>query len=320
MSFEITNVFSQQYRDNAVHLAQQSKSRFAGAVRRDPDIVGANYYFDRVGATGVAFKTSAHAPTPLISTPFSRRRVTTATVWWGEAIDNDQKVKTLLDPESNMLKAARMSFDRAKDQIIIQAASGNAFSGTDGQTAVAFPSGQLIADTALNNLTSLDSGTTDGGHMSPQRMLKIGRAFALNDVDPDEERYLAVGARQIWDDLLKYVSIDSADYNTVKAIAQGAVDSFAGFKIIMSNLLLLAGGTDVYGNAVPVITGATANDRYDIAWARSGLGLAFNEEVTAYVQRDPGMGYAVRPYMEMSLGATRIEEARVVLAAVMETA
>lgn len=320
MSFEITNSFVQAYRDNAVHLAQQGKSRLAAAVRRDPDIVGQNYYYERIGATAVQFKTSRHSPTPLISTPQSRRRVTMNTVNWGEAIDNDDRTKTLVDPESNYMKAARMAFDRAKDQIIIQSATGSAFSGTDGQTAVTFPTGQLIADTVLNNTNTLETGTNDGGHMSPQRMLKIGRLFALNDVDPDEERFLAVGPRQIWDDLLKYVTVGSADYNTVKAIAAGAVDTFMGFKLIMSNLLLTAGGTDVFGNTVTTFSGATAGDRYDVAWARSGLGLAMSEEVTAYVERDPGLSYAVRPYMEMSLGATRIEEARVVVAAVIETA
>jgi len=320
VSFEITQSFVQAYRDNAVHLAQQGKSRLANCVRRDPDVRGANYYFERIGATAVQFKTSRHSPTPLISTPHSRRRVTMTTVNWGEAIDNDDRAKTLIDPESQYMKAARMAFDRAKDQVIIAAATGNAFAGPDGASAVAFPSAQLIPDTALNNTNTIEAGTNDGGHMSPQRLLKIGRLFALNDVDPDEERFLAVGARQIWDDLLKYVTVGSADYNTVKAIAAGAIDSYAGFKMIMSNLLLLAGGTDVYGNAVPTITGATAGDRYDIAWARSGIGLAINEEITAYVDRDPGLSYAVRPYMEMALGATRIEEARVVVAAVVETA
>lgn len=320
MSFQVTNSFVQEYRDNAVHLAQQGKSRLQNCVRRDPDVVGANYFFERIGATGVQWKTGRHTPTPLISTPQSRRRVTMTTAQWSDAIDNDDKKKTLVDLESNYMKAARMAFDRAKDQVIIAAGSGNSFSGQDGATAVTFPTSQIVADTAINNLNTIEGGTDDGGHMSPQRMLKIGRAFALNDVDPDEERYLAVGGRQIWDDLLKYVQVTSADYNTIKAIAAGAVEQYAGFKMIMSNLLLLAGGTDCYGNAVTVFTGATSGDRYCIAWTAEGIGLAMNEDVIAKVAEDPGLSYALRPYMEMSLGATRIEEARVVLAPVAETA
>lgn len=320
MSYEITQNFVQAYRDNVIQLAQQVGSRFERCVRKDPDVVGANYYYERIGATGVQFKTSRHSPTPIISTPHSRRRVTMTTVNWGEAIDNDDKVKLLIDPDSEYMKAAMKAFNRAKDQVIIAAATGNAFSGQDGATAVAFPSAQLVADTSLNNDSTLDTGTNDGGHMSPQRLRRIKRAFDLNDVDPDEERFIAVGARQIDDDMLMYTKVTSADYNTVKALSEGAVDTFMGFKFIMSNLLLLAGGTDVYGNAVPVITGATSNDRYDIAWARTGLGLAMNEEITTFIERDPSLSYAVRPYAEMALGATRIEEARVVVAAVMETA
>lgn len=320
MSFEITQAFVQEYRSNAVHLAQQMGSRLDKCVRRDADIHAANYYFERIGATGVAFKIARHSPTPLISTPHSRRRVSMTTINWGDAIDNDDKVKVLIDPEAEYMKAAMSSFGRARDQVIISAAVQSAFTNTDGQTAVAFPSGQLIADTALNMDSSLDVGSNDGGHMSPMRLRKIKRLFDLNDVDPDEERFIAVGARQIDDDMLAYTKVTSADYNTIKTLAEGAVDSFMGFKFIMSNLLLLAGGTDVYGNAVPTITGATANDRYDVAWARTGLGLAINEEIVTFIDRDPSMSYAIRPYAEMAIGAVRIEEARTVIAAVMETA
>lgn len=320
MSFQVDQAFVQQYRDNAVHLAQQLKSRLEGCVRRDPDIVGANYYFERFGATAIQFKTSRHSPTPLISTPQSRRRVTMSTGQWADAIDNDDKKKTLVDLESNYMKAARAAFNRFKDQLIIAAATGNAYSGQDGQTAVSFPSSQIVADTAINNTNSLESGSNDGGHMSPQRLLKIGRAFALADVDADEERFLVLGARQIWDDLLHYVTVGSADYNTLKSLAAGAIDSYAGFKIIMSNLLLLAGGTDVYGNAVSTLTGATTGDRYDLAFARAGLGFAMNYDVIAKVAEDPGLSYSLRPYMEISAGATRIEEARVVISPVAETA
>jgi len=322
VSLEISESFVQQYRDNAVHLAQQMGSRLQDCVRKDPDVQGANYYFEKVGATGVTIITSRGGPTPFISTPQSRRRVTFTTAAWGELINSDDRAKTLIDPESEYMKAAKAAFGRYKDEVIIAAMTGNAFSGKDGQTAVAFPAGQLVADTALNNFSSLDVAANDGGHMSPQRLLKIGRSFALADVDPDEERFIAVGARQIWDDMLQHAVVNSADYNTLKAIAEGAVNSFSGFKFIMSNFMLLAGGTstDVYGNAVPVITGATAGDRYDVAWARSGIGLAVNEEIKAEVAKDPSRRYAVVPYMETAFGATRIEEARVVVAAVIETA
>ena len=321
MSLEIDESFVQQYRDNAVHLAQQMGSRFQDCVRKDPDVQGANYYFERIGATRVTFITARGGPTPFISTPQSRRRVTFTTVAWGELINSDDRAKLLIDPESEYMKAAKAAFGRCKDEVIIAAATGNAFSGKDGQTAVTFPSGQLIADTALANFSSLDVAANDSGHMSPQRLLKIGRSMALNDVDPDEERFLAVAPRQIWDDMLQHAVVNSADYNTLKAVAEGAVGSFSGFKFIMSNFLLVAGtGTDVYGNAVSVITGATSGDRYCIGWARSGLGLAINEELKAEVAKDPSRRYAVVPYMEAAFGATRIEEARVVVAAVVETA
>lgn len=96
MSFTITNAFVQQYRNNVIHLSQQKGSRLRSTVRTTPDIVGANYYFERIGATAVQIKQSRHSPTPLISTPHSRRRVSMSTYQWGDLVDNDEDRKSVV--------------------------------------------------------------------------------------------------------------------------------------------------------------------------------------------------------------------------------
>jgi hypothetical protein len=322
LSFEITQSFVQQYRDNVVFLAQQKGSRFRDCVRLQPDIVGLNYYFERIGATGVVRKTSRHTPTPLISTPHSRRRVSMDTVQWSDGVDNDDKLKLLINPESEYVINAKMSMGRAMDDYIVDGALNAAFSGTDGQTSVAFPAGQIVADTAIANLTSLDSGSDDAGQLSPQRLLAIKEKFDIADVDPDEERYIAVSPIAI-QSMLSHVATISADYNTVKALAQGAVDTYAGFKFIMSNRLPAAAATPfgpfertTYASA-PWTSGngvSATTDRLAFAWAQSGLGFAMQEDVMVKIAEDPSMSFMTRVYMEMVMGATRIEEVRVVAA------
>lgn len=321
MSFEITTAFVQQYRSNVVQLAQQRGSRLRACVKTQPDIVGMNYYFERIGATGVQLKISRHVPTPIISTPHSRRRVSMTTTTWGEAIDTDDKLKLLINPESEYVEAAKNAFGRAIDDFIIDGALNPSFAGTDGATSVSFPAAQVLADTAITNQTSLDAGTDDAKHMSPQRLRAVKQIFDLADVDPDEERFGVVGATQIFQ-MLQWVPVISADYNTVKALAEGAVDTYMGFKFIMSNRLPTISAT-AFGpflrttySAFPGTT--TAADRICFFWARSGIGHAIQEEVRTEIAKDPSLSFATRLYMEMVMGATRIEEARVVAAPVAE--
>jgi hypothetical protein len=318
MSFQIDQAFVQMYRDNVIHLSQQKGSRLEGTVRRQPDIVGMNYYFERIGATAAQQKTGRHTPTPLISTPHSRRRVSMMTYNWGDLVDNDDKLKVLIQPESEYVVAATNAFGRLKDDIIIAGAYGPAASGSDGQTSVAFPAAQIISDAALNNDLSIQSGTTDSGRMSPQRLRAIKLLFDKADVDPDEERYALVTPFQIAA-MLTNVQVTSADYNTVKALVEGAVDTYMGFKFILSNRLPIVGSV-TFGISYPanVPAGVNTGDSLGLFWARSGIGLAVQEDVKTEMAKRADLNFATQLYMEMVMGAVRIEEAKVIQAAVKE--
>ena len=314
----------QQYKDNVIHLAQQKGSRLRDCVLNQPDIVGLNYYFERIGATGVIMKVSRHSPTPLISTPHSRRRVSMNTTQWSDLIDNDDKLKLLIEPESQYVIAGKNAMGRATDDFIIDGALQLAFTGTDGQTSVAFPSSQIVADSSISNLSAVDTGSNDAGQMSPQRLLAMKVIFDQADVDPDEERYIAVSPIAI-QTMLSHAVTNSADYNTIKALAEGAVDTFVGFKFIMSNRLPTASST-AFGpfqrtnyasapwNGPPPVTAVT--DRICFAWAHTGIGFALQEDIKVEIAKDPTKSFSTVVYIEMVMGATRIEEARVVAAPV----
>jgi hypothetical protein len=110
------------YRDNVTFLSQQKGSRLESTVRRQPDIVGMNYYFERIGATAAVQKVGRAQPTPNISTPHSRRRVSMATYNWGDTVDNDDKLKVLINPESDSsslaLSALRKQGRMARPQFL----------------------------------------------------------------------------------------------------------------------------------------------------------------------------------------------------------
>ena len=329
MSFSITNAFVQQYKNNVIHLSQQKGSRLRNTVRTVPSIVGLNYYFERIGATAVQMKQSRHSPTPLISTPHSRRRVSMVTYQWGDLVDNDDKLKLLINPESEYVIGARNAFGRNMDDVIIAAALGTAFAGPDGATAVTIPTtggplttGQYVARTALTNVNTTQlgpaGGTTDASSMSPQRVRLIKYLFDAQDVDPDEERFAIVSPNAI-KNLLTYTEVTSADYNTVKALAEGAIDSWMGFKWIMTNRLPVVNTATALGITYPSIASVANNgDRLCLFYARQGLGLGMQEDILAEIAKRADMSFSTQIYMEMVMGATRIEEPKVVIAPVLE--
>ncbi len=125
-------------------LSQQMGSLLRDAVDVE-SVNGEKAFFDQVGSTAAVKKTSRHADTPLVETPHTRRMVTMSDYEWADLIDDNDKVRLLIDPTSTYGKAAAAAMGRAMDDEIITAALGTAQTGKDGGTSTALPAGQKIA-------------------------------------------------------------------------------------------------------------------------------------------------------------------------------
>jgi|TARA_Y100001970_G_scaffold168648_1_gene206241 hypothetical protein len=284
MSNQITTAFVQQYGSNVQMLSQQMGSRLREAVDVE-SITGKNAYFEQVGSVAAQVRTSRHSSTPQIDTPHSRRRVSLADYEWADLIDDADKVRMLIDPTSSYAKAAAAAMGRSTDDVIITALGGTAYSGETGGTSVALPSTQKFAT----------SNQSDG--LTIAKLLDAKKKMDLADVDPSIARYVVCGATQI-SDLLNTTEVKNSDYNTVKALAMGQVDSFLGFKFIMSNRLNFdASNTD---------------DRLVFAFTKDAIKLAIGKDVTARIDERADKSYSTQVYYCMSIGATRMEEEKVV--------
>ena len=284
MSNQVTTAFVQQYSNNVQMLSQQMGSRLREAVDVE-SVTGKNSYFDQVGSTTAQIRTSRHSNTPQIDTPHSRRRVSLADYEWADLIDDADKVRMLIDPTSSYAKAAAAAMGRSMDDVIITALGGTAYTGETGGTSVALPSTQKFAT----------SNQSDG--LTVAKLLDAKKKMDLADVDPSIPRYVVCGATQI-SDLLNTTEVKSSDFNTVKALAQGQVDSFLGFKFIMSNRLSFdASNTD---------------DRLVFAFTKDAIKLAIGKDVTARISERDDKSYSTQVYYCMSIGATRMEEEKVV--------
>jgi hypothetical protein len=285
MSSQITTAFVQQYSANLQHLSQQKGSRLRGVVRVEA-VRGKQAFFDQIGSQSASVRTTRAADTLLNDTPHSRRMVTLADYEVADLIDDQDKLRMIVDPTSSYAQAQAFAIGRSMDDVIITAATGDAKTGETGGTTTALPAGQKVAV----NLSGSNEGLTIG------KLREAKYIMDNNDVDPSIPRIMVVGPKQI-QDLLESTNITSSDFNTVKALVQGEVNTFMGFNFITSTRLAHNTGTDV---------------RTCFAYAVDGLTLAVAKDLTVRIDERPDKGYAVQVYACMSIGATRMEEEKVV--------
>lgn len=288
MSFEVTTAFVQQYSANVMHLVQQKGSRLRNAVMIET-VTGEKAFFDQLGAVNAQKVTTRHADSPLISTPHDRRMVTLVDYDWGDLVDDLDKVRMLIDPASPYAVNASWAMGRAIDDEIIGAAFADASTGKDGSTTVSFPATQQVAEDYVETGAAANSDMTIG------KLRRAKQILDENEVDESERRYACIKAKQL-NSLLQTTEITSSDYNVVKALVQGEINSFVGWEFIRSERLLAT--ADPYTRT--------------IFWAMSGLGLALGKDVTARISERADKRYSTYVYYCMSIGSTRIEEKKVV--------
>ena len=282
MSSQITTAFVEQYSANIQMLSQQMGSLLRDAVRNE-SVVGKDAYFDQIGKVTAVLKTSRHSDTPQIDTPHSRRRVSLADYEFADLIDQQDKVRLLIDPTSSYAKAAAYAMGRAMDDVIIAAALGTANTGVSGGTPVTFPAANIVA------------ANTGGTGMNIAKLAAAKQILDAGDVDPSIKRHIVVSPAEIAD-LLNNTTVTSSDFNTIKALVQGEIDSFMGFKFHVSNRL---------------VDNGAANTQC-IAFAEDGILLGIGKDVTARIDERADKSYATQVYYCQTIGATRMEEAKVV--------
>ena len=280
MSSNITTSFVEQYSSNVQMLSQQMSSKLRGSVDVE-SITGKNAFFEQIDSTAAVLRTSRHGDTPQIDTPHSRRRVSLADYEWADLIDDTDKIRSLVDPTSAYAKNAAAAMNRAMDDVVITAINASASTGVSGATGVALPSTQKFAT----------SNQSDG--LTIAKLLAAKKNFDNNDIDPSRKRFLVCGPQQIAD-LLAVTEVTSSDFNTVKALAQGDINSFLGFEFIMSNRL--------------PFDATNGDDRLVFAYTEDAIKLAIGKDVSAQISERADKSYSTQVYYCMSLGSVRMEE------------
>lgn len=196
-------------------------------------------------------------------------------------IAHQDVLRMLVDPQSGYARAIQAAHNRTIDNLVATAALGPAQTGEiTTPVSTALPATQIIA-----------AGTTS---LTIEKLIEAREKLDAAMVDPSEERFIAVTAKQI-SSLLKTTEVTNSNYNTIRALVQGELDTFVGFKFIQYEGLPLATTT-----------------RQCIAWAKSGLHLGVWDNLMVRIDERPDKNYARQIYARRTLGATRTQEKKVV--------
>lgn len=288
MSLQIPTHFVEQYKDNVMQLSQQKGSRLRRTVRDDGTIIGKTVYFDRIGQTAAQRILNRHGDTPLQNTPHSRRSAHMYDYDWADLVDWPDKLKTLYDPTNPYAVSASWALGRSQDDEIIAALGGSA--GVEsGGSPVALPAAQKVA---VNDHT-YDSGSGDVG-LTVGKLIHAQKILEDADVDDDLKRYCVLTSAQKAD-LLTNTEVTSSDYNTVKALVQGEINTFMGFEFVRTQRLLTSGG-----------------DRLIYCYTESAIGCGVPKDIEVDIGPRRDKRNATQVYAMQSIGAVRVEDEQVV--------
>lgn len=228
-----TELYQTEFNSNLLPRYQQSKSRLSEYVTVE-DFDGERKDYPRINPTPAPTDISGvarHSATPIRDVDFDKRWVYPK-AWelpshfaqWDEKF-----LGKIALPNSAVQMEHNKSFYRQFDDEIVRSALGNVMSGKLGTTNNALPVAQKIA-----------AGGTG---------MTIAKLLAALDILDDADNLDDDGAERVFvwtvkqrSELLNTTEVKSADYNTVKALAEGKIDSFMGFKFKILKRLPLVGG------------------------------------------------------------------------------
>lgn len=202
MAVSISNAFVTLF-DTEVKQAYQADAVLRNTVRLRTGVTASTHKFPKIGAGVAQIRVPQTDVTPLNVT-YSQATVTLTDYIAAEYSDIFNQAKVNFDERQELVQVVAKAIGRRSDQMII--------------------------DALANSGTSLTVATSIGGASTNMNMAKLREtARLLNTANvPAEDRYILIHASQL-SSLLSETSVTSSDFNTVKALVQGEINTFMGF-------------------------------------------------------------------------------------------
>ena len=203
MSIALSNAFVTLF-DAEVKQAYQGKAMLVGAVRQRRGVEGSTVKFPKVGR-GVATPRIGQTDVTPLNVGFSNVTLNLEDWIAAEYSDIFAQAKVNFDERSELVQVLGNAIGRRQDQLILNALA--------------------------NSGTSLAVGNDVGGTDTNMNVAKLRQAKGLMDKNnvPPTDRGIIIHSNGL-QSLLAETAVTSSDFNTVKALVNGELDTFLGFK------------------------------------------------------------------------------------------
>tara|TARA_R110000751_G_scaffold152946_3_gene258104 strand:- start:2540 stop:3379 length:840 start_codon:yes stop_codon:yes gene_type:complete len=195
--------------DSEVKHEYQGMGRLRNTVTLRTNVTGESYKFARTGQ-GLANQKASQADVTPMDITYARQTATMENWLAPEYTDIFDQAEVNFDEKQELAKTIAKALARREDQIIIDSITAATFDLTPANADEGLLLATAAAGLTLTELRAASTGLTDRGIENSDRFVACSAA-ALNS-------------------LLGQTSITSSDFNTVKALVNGEIDSFMGFK------------------------------------------------------------------------------------------
>jgi hypothetical protein len=299
MADELLQLYTQQFSTNLAMRLQQTESKLRGKVMEQQFVGKAASPIQYIAPFGLKAPPGEYAPLARTDNSYMRRWCFPQEGEATQLIDSFDRLQTIVDPTSEMVRTAASAVGRAWDDSIISAAFGTSQAGTDTGTLTAETFAQA-ATTATGSSTGLtiadtfgNSSTTIG--LTVAKLIEARRIFRHLHVDLEAEDLTLVIGSQQEADLLKEVQVVSTEFNDRPVLVDGRLQRFLGWNIVVSERLSVA-----------------SSIRSCIAMVKSGMILGIWQDLfnDVCIRHDlSSQPYQV--YTKAMFGASRLEPGRV---------
>lgn len=268
MTASLSDVAVQMFQDEFMAV-YQAKRQLGGTVRTRANVVGDAYIWKLIGTTEMQVRGAPQSLVP--ASDVSHTPITTPLVAYVLNLPTDifQQAEVNADERSELANVHAMAAGRRQDQFIIDALNGS--------------SGTVIAD--------------GGTNLTKDKLIETAEKMNIENV-PNSMRHFAISAQGL-SSLLKDPEITSTDYNSIRALMTGEINTFMGFKMHVFGTLG-TGGLPLAGNI-----------RTCFAWNQMAVGEAYNVNpsvrVDYSVERTSWIAVG-----QLSGGATALQDAGIV--------
>lgn len=207
-------------------------------------------------------------------------------------VEKTDMLRTIYDPSNMYVDAMRRGAARKQDDTIKDAFFGSMATGIRGATSTAFGTTANV-----NYIAHSSTGLT----VTKLRWARL--RLAANYVDLDVEQPMIGVTQQQVDNLLGDTNVTSADFNTVKALTTGEVDSYMGFKFVKAEAGLPK----------------TSTTRRCPVWVMSGMHFGDWQNLSIQISPRPDKKNIPQIFAEFTCGATRLEDGKVLEVQCTET-